>query len=108
MPTCSFCKKHYKEPRGLTVFGFDGRAIHFCSSKCQRNLKLKRDPKKTNWVKREKKGKKKQLEAEKIAAIKEETGEEEVKLEKGDKEGAKSLAKEKKSEKKQEKKAEKE
>ena len=55
MPTCSFCKKHYKEPRGLTVFTFDGRSVHFCSSKCRRNLDLKRDPKKVNWIKREKK-----------------------------------------------------
>jgi len=55
MPTCSFCKKNFKEPRGLTVFTFEGKTIHFCSSKCRRNLDLKRDPKKTNWVKREKK-----------------------------------------------------
>ena len=55
MPTCSFCKKSYKEPRGLTVFTFDGRSVYFCSSKCRRNADLKRDPKKVNWVKREKK-----------------------------------------------------
>ncbi len=52
MPTCSFCKKNYKEPRGLTVFTFDGRSINFCSSKCRRNTALKRDPRKTNWVKK--------------------------------------------------------
>ena len=61
MPTCSFCKKHYDEPRGLTVFAFDGRAINYCSSKCRRNMALKRDPKKVNWVKREKKKKLKEL-----------------------------------------------
>jgi len=55
MPTCSFCKKNYEFPRGLTVFLFDGKSLHFCSSKCRRNLNLKRDPKKVNWVKREKK-----------------------------------------------------
>ena len=55
MPTCSFCKKHYDAPRGLTVFTFDGRSIYFCSSKCKRNLDLKRDPKKVNWIKKEKK-----------------------------------------------------
>ena len=58
MPTCSFCKKNYQEPRGLTVFTFDGKAVNYCSSKCRRNLALKRDPKKVNWVKREKKVKK--------------------------------------------------
>lgn len=52
MPTCSFCKKMFKEPRGLTVFTFDGRSIHFCSSKCRRNANLKRDPRKTNWVRK--------------------------------------------------------
>ena len=55
MPTCSFCKKNYKEPRGLTVFTFDGRSVYFCSGKCRKNLDLGRDPKKVNWVKREKK-----------------------------------------------------
>jgi large subunit ribosomal protein L24e len=54
MPTCSFCKKHYKEPRGLTVFTFDGRAVHYCSGKCRKNTLLKRDPKKTAWVKKDK------------------------------------------------------
>jgi len=57
MPVCSFCKKTYTTPRGLTVFQFDGKSVHFCSSKCRRNAALKRDPKKTNWVKRIKKEK---------------------------------------------------
>jgi large subunit ribosomal protein L24e len=51
MPVCSFCRKRFKEPRGLTVFTFDGRSIHYCSGKCRKNMEhLKRDPKKTNWV----------------------------------------------------------
>jgi large subunit ribosomal protein L24e len=53
MPTCSFCRKNYKEPRGLTVFTFDSRSLFFCSSKCKRNAKLGRDPKKVKWVKAE-------------------------------------------------------
>jgi large subunit ribosomal protein L24e len=56
MPVCSFCKQNYKEHKGLTVFSFDGKAIHYCSSKCRRNANLKRDPKKVNWIKRKKKG----------------------------------------------------
>ncbi|MGV8152508.1 MAG: hypothetical protein ACP5OG_05495 [Candidatus Nanoarchaeia archaeon] len=52
MPTCTFCKKSFKSPRGLTVFQFDGKSFHFCSSKCRKNMKLKRDPRKTNWVKK--------------------------------------------------------
>ena len=59
MPTCSFCKKNYENPRGLTVFTFDGRSVFYCSSKCRRNADLKRDPRKVNWVKKEKKDKKK-------------------------------------------------
>ena len=58
MPTCSFCKKNYEIPRGLTVFTFDGRSIFYCSSKCRRNANLKRDPKKVNWVKKDKTKKK--------------------------------------------------
>lgn len=61
MAICSYCKKNYKRPRGLTVFSFDGKTAHYCSSKCRRNLNLGRDPKKVNWVKREKKGRKKDL-----------------------------------------------
>lgn len=52
MPTCSFCKKRYKEPRGLTIFTFDGKSIHYCSSKCRRNTKLGRDGRKVNWVRK--------------------------------------------------------
>ena len=55
MPTCSFCKKNYENPRGLTIFTLDGRSIFYCSSKCRRNANLKRDPKKVNWVKKNKK-----------------------------------------------------
>jgi len=52
MPTCSFCKKNYKFPRGLTLFTLDGRSVYFCSSKCRRNHNLKRDPKKIGWSRR--------------------------------------------------------
>ena len=72
MPTCSFCKKNYESPRGLSVFLNDGKTTYFCSSKCKRNMNLKRDPRKVNWVKREKKEKgKKQVSEEKIVQIKE-------------------------------------
>jgi len=57
MPACSFCKKNYEFPRGLTLFLVDGKTLYFCSSKCKRNFNLKRDPRKTNWVKRIKKNK---------------------------------------------------
>jgi large subunit ribosomal protein L24e len=66
MPTCSFCKKNYSFPRGLTIFTIDGRRLYYCSSKCKRNFELKRDPKKVNWIKREKKVKKSSSNEEKI------------------------------------------
>ena len=53
MPVCTFCRKRFKEPRGLTVFTFDGRSLYFCSGKCRKNMDhLKRDPKKTDWVRK--------------------------------------------------------
>tara|TARA_Y100000310_G_scaffold228680_1_gene230979 strand:+ start:6081 stop:6386 length:306 start_codon:yes stop_codon:yes gene_type:complete len=99
MPTCSFCKKHYKEPRGLTLFTFDGKTIHFCSGKCRKNLDLKRDPRKVNWIKREKKMTKAQKEAEKKEELEEAKAEEEKPVEKKP---------EKKEEKKEEEKPKKE
>ena len=54
MPICSFCKKQYNFPRGLTVYTTDGRIVYFCSSKCRKNTDLKRDPKKVNWVRKRK------------------------------------------------------
>ncbi|MFA5174336.1 MAG: 50S ribosomal protein L24 [Candidatus Pacearchaeota archaeon] len=52
MPACSFCKKQYENPRGLTIFKNDGTNTYFCSSKCRRNSALKRDPKKVKWIKK--------------------------------------------------------
>jgi large subunit ribosomal protein L24e len=65
MPACSFCKKNYENPRGLTIFTFDGKSIFYCSSKCRNNAKLGRDPKKTGWVKSVKKIKVKEVVSEK-------------------------------------------
>lgn len=55
MPACTFCRKVYEFPRGLTIFTMDGRSIYYCSSKCRKNAALKRDPKKLKWVRRRKK-----------------------------------------------------
>ena len=58
MPECSFCKKSYEIPRGMTFVLLNGEVLYFCSSKCQKNNKLGRIGKKTTWVKKEKKLKK--------------------------------------------------
>ncbi len=54
MPRCSFCKKNYEFPLGLTLVLNDGNILYFCSSKCRKNqLKLKRDNKKVNWIRKD-------------------------------------------------------
>ncbi|MBS3081132.1 50S ribosomal protein L24e [Candidatus Pacearchaeota archaeon] len=55
MPTCSFCKKSYSLHKGVIIFTLDGKAIHYCSSKCRKNANLGRDSKKVLWIKKRKK-----------------------------------------------------
>jgi len=55
MTECSFCKKNYEIPRGLTFVLPNGELLYFCSSKCQKNYKLGRVGKKVNWVRKAKK-----------------------------------------------------
>ena len=72
------------------MFTNDGKSIHYCSSKCRRNFKLGRDPRKINWVKRKKVKKKRKVVREKITCLpaqkekKEVKKEEEVKTEEED------------------------
>ena len=55
MPVCSFCKKSYEFPRGITVVQKDGTPKTLCSSKCRKNFTMKRDNRKVSWVKKVKK-----------------------------------------------------
>jgi ribosomal protein L24E len=48
MPKCSFCKQNYEIPRGLTLVLNDGTVKHLCSSKCRKNMQMKR--RKIRWV----------------------------------------------------------
>ncbi len=57
MAKCNFCERIIKLGRGKILVTSDGRAINFCSPKCEKNYKLGRNPKKVNWV-RKKRGKK--------------------------------------------------
>jgi large subunit ribosomal protein L24e len=67
MPTCSFCKKVYEFPRGLTLVLNDGNILYLCSSKCRKNmLHLKRDNKKVNWVRKAEIEEKQEKKEEKI------------------------------------------
>ncbi|MEM4330722.1 MAG: 50S ribosomal protein L24e [Candidatus Pacearchaeota archaeon] len=54
MPTCSYCKKEYEIPRGLTEIQKDGTPKFFCSSKCRKNFHLGRNPKKLKWITKKK------------------------------------------------------
>ena len=53
MPKCVYCGKDYDIPRGLTLVGNDGTANYLCSSKCRKNMKMKR--RKVRWVSKKKK-----------------------------------------------------
>ena len=54
MPRCSFCKQNYEFPLGMTLILNDGNILYFCSAKCRKNqLKLKRDNKKVNWIRKD-------------------------------------------------------
>ena len=56
MPKCSFCGKVLERGTGMMFVRSDGRILYFDSKKCEKNmLKLKRNPRKVKWVKKEKK-----------------------------------------------------
>ena len=49
--TCSFCGRVIEPGTGLMYVKNDGSIMWFCSSKCFKNFKLGRDPKKLPWTK---------------------------------------------------------
>ncbi len=55
MPECSFCKKQYGNPRGLTYVLPSGDLVYLCSSKCVKNYKMGRKSEKVDWVRKGKK-----------------------------------------------------
>lgn len=55
MPTtakCSFCGSDIEVGSGLMYVRNDGSIFWFCSSKCFKNFKLGRDPRKLPWTSR--------------------------------------------------------
>jgi len=50
MPKCVYCGKMYEFPRGLSFITKDGTVHYFCSSKCKKNMQMKR--RKVNWVRK--------------------------------------------------------
>ncbi len=53
MPKCVYCGKMYEIPRGLTLVTKDGSVRYLCSSKCRKNMAMKR--RKVEWVRKAKK-----------------------------------------------------
>ena len=53
MPKCVYCGKEYDVPRGLTLVMNDGTINYLCSSKCRKNMKMKR--RKVRWISKKKK-----------------------------------------------------
>ena len=53
MPKCFFCKQDYDLHKGVTLVATDGTIKHLCSSKCRKNMNLKR--RKVRWVSKDKK-----------------------------------------------------
>jgi len=50
--TCSFCGKEIEPGTGLMYVKNDGTILRFCSSKCFKSYKMKRDPRKLKWAKK--------------------------------------------------------
>jgi len=62
MPKCSYCGKVYEPPRGLTLVLKDGAIRYLCSSKCRKNMKMKR--RKVRWIRHGKKESKEEITTE--------------------------------------------
>lgn len=50
MPKCVYCGKIYEFPRGITFISKDGAINYLCSSKCKKNMAMKR--RKVNWIRK--------------------------------------------------------
>ena len=53
MPKCVYCGKVYEFPKGLTLVSKEGNVKYLCSSKCRKNMKMKR--RKVRWIIKRKK-----------------------------------------------------
>ena len=53
MVKCTYCGQMYEFPKGITLVMKDGKVNHLCSSKCRKNMLMKR--RKVRWVSKEKK-----------------------------------------------------
>ncbi len=57
MAKCSFCGEDIEKGTGKVYIKKDGKILHFCSNRCEKNmLKLRRNPSKLKWTKFYRKG----------------------------------------------------
>lgn len=52
MAKCVYCGKTYEYPRGITFVTKEGVVKPICSSKCKKNMEMKR--RKVFWIKKKK------------------------------------------------------
>jgi len=53
MPKCVYCGKEYDVHKGLTLVMNSGKINYLCSSKCRKNMLMKR--RKVRWISKKKK-----------------------------------------------------
>jgi large subunit ribosomal protein L24e len=56
MSKCVYCGKVYEPPRGLSLVTKEGNVKYLCSSKCRKNMLMKR--RKVEWVRKSEETKK--------------------------------------------------
>jgi len=52
MSKCSFCNKKFEQGTGKMFVKTTGKIFFFCSSKCEKNFILGRNPKRLGWTKK--------------------------------------------------------